>query len=113
MFPPRGLGAVREEEAVRRIYLHEGRHACGEGTVDQEVGEVLVVVGSDAVVDPETVRLHFEHAQAALFAVVGPLRLPHLALEALPVPAAEVSRFLEIVGQVARVGEGGSEPVDD
>ena len=62
----------------------EGNEEAVGEAVEEEEDEELVVVEGDTVVDPGAVMIHLENTGPADGAVVGPVRLDHGALLAVP-----------------------------
>ena len=64
--------------------------------MDQEPNEVALIMIPDAVVNPRTVMVHFQHAAFALRAVMGARRLVSVALVAVAAGGGRVVRGIVI-----------------
>ena len=66
---------------------------------------MLSVPEADAVVDPGTVVVHVEHTPVAGRAVVAPLRLEHIAHQAVPPPLVLIVPLMESLKLMMRGGK--------
>ena len=74
---------VRGQQIVKGEEHCEGKNCARYAYVDQELQEVLHVAMTDTIVDPGTVVVHFEHAEATFATMVRPYWLPSFFVLAL------------------------------